>query len=123
MKLVKTKHRKTDCAFFAEGGLPCEDCDLEGHNALCGWHQDWHTCTCGAHDSRRLVSTIKVIDVVDQEDGSSLVSFDLGDDFISWFCEHKNLEKFDKDVFQEWFIETLQAHLANLKIETKEERE
>jgi hypothetical protein len=42
------KHRKGSCAQFLESGIPCEDCDLEGHTLLCGWHRDWHRCSCGA---------------------------------------------------------------------------
>ena len=47
---VKDKHRKGGCVFFLEAGLPCEDCDLEGHAVMCGWHKDWHNCDCGALD-------------------------------------------------------------------------
>jgi hypothetical protein len=41
------KHKKSQCAIFIESRLPCEDCDLEGHSATCGWHIDWHDCSCG----------------------------------------------------------------------------
>jgi hypothetical protein len=47
---VRTKHRKTECVQFLEGGLPCEDCEWEGHPPACGWHRDWHRCDCGAFD-------------------------------------------------------------------------
>ena len=47
---VKNKHRKGGCVIFLESGLPCEDCDLEGHAVMCGWHKDWHKCNCGAFD-------------------------------------------------------------------------
>ena len=47
---VRNKHRKGGCVFFLEVGLPCEDCDLEGHAVMCGWHKDWHNCDCGALD-------------------------------------------------------------------------
>ena len=43
-------HQKCDCVIFREEGLPCEDCDLEGHSRTCGWHKDWHNCDCGAFD-------------------------------------------------------------------------
>ena len=43
-------HQKCDCVIFREEGLPCEDCDLEGHSRTCGWHKDWHDCNCGAFD-------------------------------------------------------------------------
>ena len=44
------KHSKGQCLIFLESRLPCEDCDLEGHSATCGWHRDWHKCDCGAFD-------------------------------------------------------------------------
>jgi hypothetical protein len=46
------KHKKGQCAIFVESRLPCEDCDLEGHSATCGWHIDWHDCSCGAFDNK-----------------------------------------------------------------------
>lgn len=42
------KHNKGQCAIFIESRLPCEDCDLEEHSPTCGWHRDWHRCSCGA---------------------------------------------------------------------------
>jgi len=44
------KHRKGNCVIFLESGIPCEDCDLEGHSVMCGWHKDWHDCSCGKFD-------------------------------------------------------------------------
>jgi hypothetical protein len=46
------KHNKGQCSIFLESGLPCEDCDLEGHSATCGWHIDWHSCSCEAFDNK-----------------------------------------------------------------------
>ena len=45
-------HQKCDCLIFREEGLPCEDCDLEGHSRTCGWHKDWHDCSCGAFENQ-----------------------------------------------------------------------
>ena len=42
------KHSKGQCTIFIESRLPCQDCDLEGHSATCGWHRDWHNCSCEA---------------------------------------------------------------------------
>ena len=50
---VENKHRKGGCVFFLEVGLPCEDCDLEGHAVMCGWHKDWHRCDCGKFDKQQ----------------------------------------------------------------------
>jgi len=47
------KHNKGQCSIFLESGLPCEDCDLEGHSATCGWHRDWHSCSCEAFDKEQ----------------------------------------------------------------------
>ena len=46
------KHNKGQCLIFLESRLPCEDCDLEGHSATCGWHIDWHRCDCSALDNK-----------------------------------------------------------------------
>jgi len=46
------KHNKGQCLIFLESRLPCEDCDLEGHSATCGWHIDWHSCSCEAFDKK-----------------------------------------------------------------------
>ena len=61
------KHKKTICVQFLEGGLPCEDCDLEGHPPACGWHRDWHSCDCGAFDHCTL--TLEVNHTVSHWDG------------------------------------------------------
>jgi len=52
------KHKKSQCAIFIESRLPCEDCDLEGHSATCGWHIDWHRCDCGAFDKQGIKMSI-----------------------------------------------------------------
>ena len=49
---MSQKHKRNNCVQFLEGGLPCEDCDLKGHSVACGWHYDWHNCTCGAFDQK-----------------------------------------------------------------------
>jgi len=51
--------------------------------------------------------TIKVIDVVDNEDGSANVNLELSDEFIELFCELEGLTEFSKEKFDAWFIEAL----------------
>jgi len=46
------KHKKNSCTKFLNNGFPCDDCDLEGHSITCGWHRDWHSCNCGALDTK-----------------------------------------------------------------------
>lgn len=62
-----------------------------------------------------LESKIKILDVIDQEDGSAIVQMDLDDEFISWFCEHYGLDKFDKQFFQDWFIHAITQGLEKVK--------
>lgn len=62
-----------------------------------------------------IIGSFKVLDVVDQEDGSAIINIDLGDEFIIWFCEHYGLEKFDKQFFQDWFIDALTQGLEKGK--------
>lgn len=64
---MNQKHGKTNCVQFLEGGLPCEDCDLEGHPPACGWHRDWHSCDCGAFDPCTL--TLEINHPVSHWDG------------------------------------------------------
>lgn len=62
-----------------------------------------------------IIDSFKVLDVVDQEDGSAIINIDLGDEFISWFCEHYGLGKFDKEFFQDWFVDALTQGLEKVK--------
>ena len=110
------KHKKTNCVQFLEGGLPCEDCDLEGHPPACGWHRDWHSCDCGAFDKgEQQRFLLKVTDVIDQPDGSAIVQFDVDENFVIWFCHHKNITEFDKDIFQDWFVKILEGYIQEVE--------
>lgn len=60
-------------------------------------------------------SSIKVVDIVEQPDKSAIVHLDLHDDFIAWFCDHKKIEKFDNEIFQQWFIEILSQQIEDFK--------
>lgn len=108
------KHKKSDCVAFQEGSLPCDDCDLEGHEAFCNWHRDWHDCSCKEFNYfKPATASFKILDVIEQPDGTALVQLDLSEDFMTWFCEHKNIEKFDHDIFQEWFIDLLKVKVQS----------
>jgi hypothetical protein len=58
------KHNKGQCLIFIESRLPCEDCDLEGHSATCGWHRDWHSCSCKAFDKQGIKMNDKPTSIV-----------------------------------------------------------
>lgn len=62
-----------------------------------------------------IIGSFKILDVVEQEDGTAIINIDLGDEFITWFCEHHGLEKFDEEFFQDWFIDSLTQGLEKVK--------
>ena len=54
-------------------------------------------------------TTIRVIEITENEDGTANVILDLSDEFISFFCNLKGLQEFDKELFNEWFLEAIQT--------------
>jgi len=58
---------------------------------------------------------LKILEIVDNEDGSATVQFDVSDDFVVWFCEHHKIEKFDQELFQKWIIESLEPAIEKYK--------
>ena len=54
-------------------------------------------------------TTIKIIEITENEDGTANVVLDLSDEFISFFCNFKGLQEFDRDIFNEWFLEAIQT--------------
>lgn len=58
---------------------------------------------------------LKILEIVDNEDGSATVQFDVSDDFVVWFCEHHKIEKFDQELFQKWIIESLEPAIEKHK--------
>lgn len=62
-----------------------------------------------------IIGSFKILDVVEQEDGTAIINIDLGDEFITWFCEHYGLEKFDEELFQDWFVDSLTQGLEKVK--------
>lgn len=56
-----------------------------------------------------MVSSFHIVEITENEDGTANVIMDLPDEFISFFCNLKGLQEFDKDVFNEWFLEAIQT--------------
>jgi len=57
-------------------------------------------------------SPFRIEEILNNENGTVTVVMDLSDEFISFFCDHKGISKFDKELFNEWLLETLQAYLT-----------
>ena len=51
--------------------------------------------------------SIKVSEIIDRPDGSADVQLVIDEDFMVWFCQTYKLDRFDQDVFNKWFIDTL----------------
>lgn len=59
---------------------------------------------------------IKILDIVDQEDGSGIVQLELTDEFIALFCELEDIKEFSQEKFQDWFIKVLTEAIDKEKI-------
>jgi hypothetical protein len=46
------------------------------------------------------VGRLKISSIVDNDDGTSTLNFDLDDDFIEWFKEDQGLKRFSHKRFQ-----------------------
>lgn len=62
-------------------------------------------------------TTIKIIEITENEDGTANVVLDLSDEFISFFCNFKGLQEFDRDIFNEWFLEAIQTAVDTRRAE------
>ena len=52
--------------------------------------------------------TIKVLDIIDNEDGTGTVIFEVDDDFKEWFKKDQNLKKWSNKRFEKWVLNTLE---------------
>jgi|TARA_Y100000310_G_scaffold150201_3_gene149626 hypothetical protein len=48
-----------------------------------------------------------VEEVIEHEDGTATIVFDASDEFYDWWIEDQELEEFDQEKFEAWFIDSL----------------
>lgn len=57
------------------------------------------------------VGKIKVIDIVDNNDGTSSITFEADDKFKEWFMKRENLKRWSHKRFNKFVLEALQYSL------------
>tara|TARA_Y100000034_G_scaffold131417_1_gene192094 strand:+ start:2020 stop:2238 length:219 start_codon:yes stop_codon:yes gene_type:complete len=61
--------------------------------------------------ARERAWTLNVTSVEDQDDGTSLVMFDVDDEFITWFKEWQGLKRWSQKRFQRVMHEALVEYI------------
>jgi hypothetical protein len=56
-----------------------------------------------------MVPPFRIEEILNNEDGTDTVVMDLSDEFVSFFCDLKGIQEFDKELFNEWFLEAIQT--------------
>lgn len=64
---------------------------------------------------------IKVVDIIDNDDGTANVIFDLSQEFIENYKILFNLEKFDEKHFEIFVIDSITRECEKLKIEIQQD--
>jgi hypothetical protein len=57
---------------------------------------------------------LTVLDVIDNDDGTANVVFDVTDEFEEWFKEYHGIDEFDHSLFEKFVIESLEQGLELL---------
>ncbi len=60
---------------------------------------------------------IKVADIVEQENGESVVMVDIDDEFKEWFKKTHGLKRWSQKRFEKWFVKAMSNGLERLQIE------
>ncbi|MAF43508.1 MAG: hypothetical protein CMI54_04965 [Parcubacteria group bacterium] len=58
---------------------------------------------------------IKVVDVIENEDGSAEVEFNVSEEFINWFKEKEGLKRWSQKRFEKWFAKAMKESLKNVE--------
>lgn len=58
------------------------------------------------------IARLKILSVKDNEDGTSVLTFDLDREFIEWFKDREGLKKFSQKRFEK-FIQTVLKSKSN----------
>lgn len=56
------------------------------------------------------IARLKISKIIDNDNGTSTLHFDLDDDFINWFKEKEGLKRFSHKRFQKFIAETLSGN-------------
>jgi hypothetical protein len=64
---------------------------------------------------------IKVADIVEQENGESVVMVDIDDEFKEWFKATQGLKRWSQKRFEKWFVEAMSQGLERLNLQPAKE--
>ena len=64
------------------------------------------------------ITTIKILNIIENDDGTSTLSFDLNDEFIEWFKKNQGLKRFSHKRFEKFIIEAIKN--STISVEDKE---
>jgi len=66
-----------------------------------------------------LIARLKISDIIDNEDGTSTLHFDLDDEFIEWFKKKEGLKRFSHKRFSSFVAEALKRQVEITDSESK----
>jgi len=55
----------------------------------------------------KFITRLKISSIIENDDGTSTLNFDLDDDFIEWFKEDQGLKRFSHKRFQKVITEAI----------------
>jgi hypothetical protein len=64
------------------------------------------------------IARLKISKIIENENGTSTLHFDLDDEFINWFKEHEGLKRFSHKRFSKFINESLKRNNSLEKEET-----
>ena len=68
-------------------------------------------------ENEQYLGKIKVVDIVDNADGSASVTFEADDEFKDWFKKKHNLKKWSEKRFNKFLQDAIDHMAAQLKEE------
>ena len=75
--------------------------------------QDPNQGVLKVRDKSDHIARLKISKIIDNQNGTSTLHFDLDDDFVEWFKKREGLKRFSHKRFQKFISETLSG-----KVET-----
>ena len=65
------------------------------------------------------IPNLKVLNCIDNDDGSMTVEFEQSDKFIKWFKEDQNLKRWSQKRFEKWILKALETTLQENNFKKK----
>lgn len=59
------------------------------------------------------IATLKIANIIENDDGTSTLSFDLDDEFVEWFKKDQGLKRFSHKRFSKFINEAIKNSLKD----------